>query len=180
LATPNPLYVWGHYNIGPGGSITAGNTDTSKTFPASLVSDALTVLSVNWQDGNSGGSLGSRGANDTTVNAAILTGIVYSTDSSSNHFSGGVMNLPRLLEDWQTGSHTLTLNTSIVNLYNSVQATNWFQNPGIYYYAPTRKFSFDNNFTNYVKMPPGTPFLGWMVRAKWRVPPPNVINYAGN
>jgi hypothetical protein len=176
LATPNPLYVWSNYNIGPGG--VAGSTDTSHTFPASLVSDALTILSCSWQDGNSGGTLGGRNASSTTINAAILTGIVFSTDNSSNHFSGGVMNLPRLLEDWS--SDTLTLNTSIVNLFNSVRATNWFQNPGVYYFAPTRQFSFDNNFTNYVKMPPGTPFLGWMVRAKWRVPPPNTVNYAGN
>src|SRR5207245_667413 len=115
---------------------------------------------------------GSRGAVDTTVNAAVLTGIVYSTDASSNHFSGGVMNLPRLLEDWGNGTDKLTLNTSIVNLFNSVQATNWFMNPGVYYYAPTRQFSFDNNFTNSVKLPPGTPTLPMVVRAKWRVPPP--------
>lgn len=178
LATPNPLYVSGHYNIGPGGSMTAGNTDTSKTFPASLVSDALTILSVNWSDASSGGSLGSRGAASTTVNAAILTGIVYTTDNTSNHFSGGVMNLPRLLEDW-TGD-TLTLNTSIVNLFNSVRATNWFVNPGVYYYAPTRSFSFDNNFTNYTKLPPATPTIGLINRSQWRVPPPNSVNYAGN
>jgi len=178
VATPNPLYVQGHYNIGPLGSIAAGNTDTSKTYPASLVSDALTLLSPNWQDGNSGGSLGSRGAVNTTVNAAILTGIVYSTDATSNHFSGGVMNLPRLLEDW-TGQ-TLTLNTSIVNLFDSVRATNWFRNPGAYYFAPTRAFSFDNNFTNQTKLPPATPTLGLISRAKWRVPPPNNVTYAGN
>jgi hypothetical protein len=178
VATPNPLYVWGNYNIGPGG--TPGTNDTSKTYPASLVSDALTILSSNWQDTNSGGvfSSGSRPATATTVNAAILTGIVYSTDSSSNHFSGGVMNLPRLLEDW-TGK-TLTLNTSIVNLFDSVRATNWFRNPGIYYYAPSRNFSFDNNFTNQVKLPPATPVIGYMSRAKWRVPPPNNVTYAGN
>jgi hypothetical protein len=158
VATPNPLYVWGHYNIGPGGTTAAGNTDTSKTFPASLVSDALTILSGNWMDANSVNVLTTRPAVDTTVNAAILTGIVYSADASSNHFSGGVQNVPRLLEDWSSGK-TLTLNTSIVNLFDSVRATNWFKNPGIYYYAPTRSFSFDLNFTNATKLPPATPAL---------------------
>src|SRR5262249_46346357 len=103
VATPNPLYVWGHYNIGPGGSTTPGNADTSATYPASLVSDALTILSPNWQDSQSSLPLfdGNKSkANNTTVNAAILTGIVYSTDGTSNHFSGGVMNVTRLLEDW--------------------------------------------------------------------------------
>jgi hypothetical protein len=181
VATPNPLYVQGNYNIGPGGSTTPGNTDTSKTYPASLVSDALTILSPNWQDSQSSLLItdGSKSkANPTTVNAAILTGIVYSTDATSNHFSGGVMNLPRLLEDW-TGQ-TLTLNTSIVNLFDSIRATNWFRNPGAYYYAPTRAFSFDNNFTNQVKLPPATPVLGLISRAKWRVAPPNNVTYAGN
>jgi hypothetical protein len=159
VATPNPLYVWGHYNIGPGGSTAGGNTGTSKTYPASLVSDALTILSGNWSDANSANVLFSRAAVDTTVNAAILTGIVYSSDSSSNHFSGGVQNVPRLLEDWSTGAKTLTLNTSIVNLFDSARATNWFRNPGLYYNAPTRKFSFDQNFTNPTKLPPATPGL---------------------
>jgi hypothetical protein len=178
VATPNPLYVWGHYNIGPGGSLTAGNTDTSKTFPASLVSDALTILSGSWSDASGGSSVTSRNASSTTINAAVLTGIVFSTDATSNHFSGGVMNLPRLLEDWS--SDTLTMNTSIVNLFNSVRATNWFQNPGVYYLAPTRSFSFDNNFTNQMKLPPETPVIGLINRSKWRVPPPNTVNYAGN
>jgi hypothetical protein len=181
VATPNPLYVLGDYNIGPGGTTSPASTDTSKTYPASLVSDALTLLSANWDDSQSalGISVGSKNkARNMMVNAAILTGTVYSTDATSNHFSGGVMNLPRLLEDW-TGV-TLTLNTSIVNLYNSVWATNWFRNPGAYYYAPTRAFSFDNNFTNQVKLPPATPVLGLISRAKWRVPPPNNVTYAGN
>jgi hypothetical protein len=160
VATPNPLYVWGNYNIGPGGSTSPGNTDTSKTYPASLVSDALTILSPNWQDSQSSLVItdGSKSkAINTTVNAAILTGIVYSTDGTSNHFSGGAMNMPRLLEDW-TGL-TLTLNTSLVNLFDSARATNWFRNPGAYYYAPTRAFSFDRNFTNWTKLPPATPTL---------------------
>jgi hypothetical protein len=181
VATPNPLYVQGNYNIGPGGSTSPGNTDTSKTYPASLVSDALTLLSPNWQDSQSSLLItdGSKSkASPMTVNAAILTGIVYSTDATSNHFSGGVMNLPRLLEDWM--GQTLTLNTSIVNLFDSVRATNWFRNPGVYYQAPTRSFSFDNNFTNQVKLPPATPVLGLISRAKWRVAPPNNVTYAGN
>jgi hypothetical protein len=164
VATPNPLYVFGNYNIGPGGSTAAGNTDTSKTFPASLVSDALTILSGNWQDSQSSLVItdGSKSrAHDTIVNAAILTGIVFSTDGTSNHFSGGAQNVTRLLEDW-TGD-TLTLNTSIVNLFDSARATNWFKNPGVYYYAPTRKISFDLNFTNAMKLPPATPALKLVV-----------------
>ena len=175
VATPNPLYILGNYNCPDAGAL--GTNDTTKTFPASLISDALTVLSPTWSDAASTGSYSSRNAGSTTINAAILTGIVYSTGPGATEFSGGVMNLPRLLENW-TGD-TLTLNTSIVNLFNSVRATNQFQNPGVYYNAPTRQFSFDQNFMSDTKLPPGTPLLGIVYRSKWAVPPPNTTTYAG-
>jgi len=46
------------------------------------------------------------------------------------------------------------MNTSIVNFFDSLKATNQFINPGTYYSAPSRQFSFDNNFTNSTKLPP--------------------------
>jgi hypothetical protein len=120
-------------------------------------------------------------ATSITVNAAILTGIVPSTGSGANSFSGGVHNLPRLLEDWGNGGAvTLTLNTSIVNFFTSNRATHQWENPGGYYYAPTRQFSFDLNFLDYTKQPPGTPMLGFVLRSRWAVPPPNRVDYAGN
>jgi hypothetical protein len=182
LATPNPLYVQGMYNCPVAAD--QGTTNTSHTLPASLISDALTVLSGNWDDSQSSLSLGSGSKNkatSTTINAALLTGVVYSTGSGASQFSGGVMNLPRLLEDWGNGgSVTLTLNTSVVNFYDSVRATTQFQNPGVYYYAPTRQFSFDSNFLDSTKLPPGTPTLAVILRAKWATPPPGVATYAGN
>jgi hypothetical protein len=180
VATPNPLYVKDHYNCPNSSAL--GTTNTTAAYPASLVSDALTVLSGNWSDptGDDSFSSGVRVAKSTTINAAILTGVVYSTGSGATTFSGGVQNLPRLLEDWGNGGAvTLTLNTSIVNFFNSVRATHQFEAPGNYYYAPTRAFSFDLNFLNYSKQPPGTPMLGYVLRAKWVVPPPNTTTYAG-
>jgi hypothetical protein len=184
VATPNPLYVYGNYNCPNSAYLNTTNTTTD--YPASLASDALTILSGNWNDANGNKTLGSSGggvrtATSDTVNAAILTGIVPSTGSGATTFSGGAMNLPRLLEDWGNGgSVTLTLNTSIVNLFASRWATNQFQNPGVYYYAPTRQFSFDQNFLNYTKQPPGTPMLGVVLRSKWATPPPNTVTYVGN
>lgn len=181
VATPNPLYVVGNYNCP--NSAHLKTTNTSATYPASLASDALTILSANWNDARSNDSFstGVRPACDTTLNAAILTGVVYSTGSGASTFSGGVQNLPRLLEDWGNGSSdVLTLNTSIVNFFNSVRATHQFEAPGNYYYAPIRAFSFDVNFMDYKKQPPGTPMLGYVLRSKWTVPPPNTTTYAGN
>ena len=181
LATPNPLYIQGNYNCPNPAYL--GTTNTTTDYPASLVSDALTILSGAWQDSQSAISLGGSKAvaTSTTVNAAILTGVVASTGSSSSTFSGGVHNLPRLLEDWGNGGAvTLTLNTSIVNFFNSTRATHQWENPGNYYYAPTRQFSFDLNFLNFAKQPPGTPMLGAVMRSRWAVPPPNRVDYAGN
>jgi uncharacterized repeat protein (TIGR02543 family) len=156
IATPAPLYVLGHYNCP--NSAFLGTTNTTASSPAAFMSDALTILSSSWLDSKSSGSYTARAASDTTVNAAILTGLVPSTGSSSTKFSGGVQNLPRLLEDWNSPStKVLTLNTALINLFSSEVATHQFVNPGTYYDPPTRKFSYDLNYLNPAKQPPGMP-----------------------
>ena len=176
VATPDPLYVLGHYNCTNSGYL--GTTNTTSSMPCALMSDALTILSPAWNDSKSSSSYTARPASDTTVDAAILTGIVPSTGSSSSQFSGGVHNLTRLLEDWNSPStRTLTLNTSIMNLFNSTIATHQFVNPGTYYDPPTRKFSYDLNFMDPAKQPPGIPCAMVLVRLNWAVPPPNNVTY---
>jgi hypothetical protein len=176
VATPNPLYVLGHYNCT--NSAHLGTTNTTTAVPSAFLSDALTILSPSWLDSESSGSYTARNASDTTVNAAILTGAVPSTGSSSSQFSGGVHNLTRLLEDWNSPStKTLTLNTAIMNLFNSETATHQFVNPGTYYDPPTRQFSYDLNFQDPAKQPPGIPCAMVLVRLNWAVPPPNTITY---
>lgn len=85
VATPNPLYVKGHYNC-PDAAL--GTTNTLNTVPAALMSDALTILSSAWQDTQSSSSYTVRSAVDTTVNAAILTGVMPSTGTGNRYFSG--------------------------------------------------------------------------------------------
>jgi hypothetical protein len=177
LATPNPLYVWGNYNQTRSSYLNTTNTSAG-TVPSALMSDALTILSSNWRDSQSSQSFTSRDASDTTINAAILAGMVYSTGSKDGQFSGGIMNMPRLLEDWGNGgSTTLTLNTSLISLYASTRATAQFQDPGNYYYAPTRQFSFDLNFLDPSKQPPGMPCALIPVRFNFTTPPPNTVTY---
>jgi hypothetical protein len=159
VATPNPLYIWGNYNQTNNSYLATTNT-SGGTVPCAFLCDALTILSSNWSDSVSFGSYASISWNasaQTTVNAAIVTGIVPTTGTDNLHFSGGIHNLPRLLEDWS--SSTLWLNTSIVNLFLSTRATNQFLNPGVYYNPPTRKFSFDQNFANPDIAPPGIPLV---------------------
>ena len=79
-------------------------------------------------------------------------------------------NLPRLLEDWS--SDNLYLNTSMICLYSSAQATAQFQPPGNYYFPPTRHFSFDQNFLNLNTLPPGTPLQTFVERLDRLTPGP--------
>ncbi len=143
-----------------------------------LVSDALTVQSGSWNDAASASSYSSRNATSTTINAALLSGMVYSSANGSTIRSGGVVNFPRLLESWS--GDTLTLNGSLVNLYNSGRATAPFQWPGVYYSAPNRNFNFDPNFLDSTRLPPGSPELRVLIRGGWASAPPNRTNYVAN
>jgi len=151
LATMNPLYVWGNYNAPTGGT----NADAGQ--PASLVCDALTVLSSNWQDSHSSNVFAYYNATNMVINAAVIAGAVYSTGPNLGQYSGGILNLPRLLENWGPGTYTLTMNTSLANFYASLIATNQYQNPGNYYDAPTRHFWYNPSFSDPARLPPGAP-----------------------
>jgi hypothetical protein len=171
VATPNPLYTKGHFNQPTSAHL--GTTNTSNTRPASLVSDAYTLLSNTFSDSASSGGYSARVAENTTVVAAIVTGNVLSAGT----YSGGVNNLPRLLEAWS--GRTYTLNGSLVCLFNSAMATAPFQNPGVYYSAPTRNINFDPNFLDPTRLPPGAPAMRTLLRGKWVVPPVNTVTYSG-
>ena len=171
VSTPNPLYTIGHYNQPTSAHL--GTTNTSNTRPASLICDAYTLLSSAFDDADSSASYTTRPALNTTVVAAVLTGNV----PSGANYSGGVNNLPRLLEHWS--GRTFTLNGSLVCLYTSAKATAPFQLPGAYYSAPARNINFDMNFTTEAGLPPGTPGLRVLLRGKWTTPPAGTTTYAG-
>jgi hypothetical protein len=171
VATPNPLYVKGHFNQPVSAHL--GTTNTTAALPASLVSDALTILSGAWDDAKSHLSYTLRNAVNTTVNAAILTGIVETTNSPPT-YSGGVHNLGRFLENWN--GDTFTCNGSMVVLFPSARATAPFQQPGAYYYPPARNYSFDLNYTDITKLPPGTPAVRALVRSAWVMAKPNTTD----
>jgi hypothetical protein len=158
VATPNPLYVKGNYNVTAWGGTTTG-TNNAYEVPAALLSDSLTILSPSWTDNESftafNSSIAADNASTMTINAAIVTGTVPSTGTNTYNYSGGVHNLPRLLENWT--SVPLYLNTSIIRLWDSQMATNQWKYQGTYYLPPARFFSFDQNFLNSAKIPPGIP-----------------------
>jgi hypothetical protein len=160
VATGSPLYVRGDYNQTDPANL--GTTNTSTTRPASLVGDAITILSDAWQDGNSA-SL--QGAAATTVNAAFLTGVVETT---FGQYSGGMENFPRFLESW--GPIIFTYNGSMVKMFPSLYATNVWNGINYskhYYDPPKRNWAFDLNLNDPTKLPPKTPSLLKVVRSQW-------------
>jgi len=160
VATAMPIYVWGDYNVSNNLGSSLGQNSTTYTWPAGLMGDAVTILSDGWVDSNTGKK---PGASDTTVNAAILAGIVASTNSN---YSGGVENFLRMLESWNA-SGDLWYNGSIVVMFPSQYATNFWQQTGNYYDAPTRHWAFDTNFMQQVRLPPLTPQSKGVIRATW-------------
>jgi len=153
VALDNPVYIKGDYNTG------------TTPAPAAIFSDAVTILSNNWNDTKSTppGStpdttlLSNRVANSATVNSAIMTGYVPTVGTQ---YSGGVENFPRFLEDWSPS--TLTYSGSLNALWYSQQATgNWVYGGNVYQ-APTRNWSYGMNPAN---LPPGVP----KVRIVWKI-----------
>jgi hypothetical protein len=160
VATGLPLYVLGDYNEYNAANL--GTTNTSASEPASLVADAITILSDAWSDANSAAGLSSRGAASTTVNAALLTGNVPTT---LGHYSGGMENFPRFLENWGQ-ANVFTYNGSMVLMFPSLYATNVW-GLGDVYSPPARNWAFDANFNDPTKLPPRTPSLQQVVNQQW-------------
>jgi len=164
VATPDPIYVKGDYNTTTNGTVFSNTLgDTTNTYPASLLGDSLTLLSSSWSDANNASTaLASRVPVNTVLNAATLEGI---DPSNTNHYSGGVENFVRLLENWS--GYTLTYNGSIVVMFPSQIATSPWQTTGNYYNAPTRRWGFDVNFNQQGRLPPLTPAARTVLRASW-------------
>jgi alpha-tubulin suppressor-like RCC1 family protein len=151
VVTPMPMYVWGNYNVSNNLGSSLGQNSTTYTWPAALMADSITIFSTSWND-----SITSKmpTASTITVNAACLAGIVRSTNSL---YSGGVENYLRTLESWSGVS--LWYNGSIVAMFPSRYATNYWQPAGNYYAVPARQWAFDTNFLNLAKLPPLTPMV---------------------
>ncbi len=149
VATQNPLYIKGDFN-------------TEDKKPASVLTDALNILSNSWDDENSDNPLEDRIASNTTVNVAFLTG---NTNSENENYSGGLENLPRFLEDWK--GKTFTYRGSMIDLWFSQQATGLWHYGGNYYKAPNRDWAFDPDLLDPSNLPPGTPQVNVVQRGIW-------------
>jgi hypothetical protein len=159
VVTPFPMYVLGNYNSQIDATHSDANQNvTTYTYPAALMADSVTILSSGWDDSVT--SQKPSPSSSTTVNAAMLEGIVQSNGAN---YSGGVENFLRFLENWN--GNPVYYNGSIVVMFPSQYATNNWN--GGYYGVPTRKWAFDTNFRQQSGLPPLTPESKAVIRAQW-------------
>lgn len=152
IATNLPMYVHGDYNTDGGWQ------------PTSLAADALTILSNNWDDGNSDDNENSTSgeyADDTTIQAAILAGHTATPSYGSGNPGGQFENFPRFLENW--GSAEAEILGSFISLWTSQIADSEWECCN-YYGPPTRDWRFDTRFEDPENFPPGTPVVGQILR----------------
>jgi hypothetical protein len=175
VATPDPVYIQGDYNTTTDGTSAHSSlsvNSTTYTYPSAVMGDAVTILSDAWQ--NSKSHLGMQGASDTTVNTALLVGIVPTGDyNGSPQYSGGVENFPRFLENWS--GKNFWYNGSMVAMFDSQIAKVPWNYYGSYYNPPNRHWAFDVNFENPSKLPPATPMISILQRMTWAFQAPGVV-----
>lgn len=168
VATENPVYVQGNYNSGPTDPMWGGGSNTTPHAAAAIIADTVTLLSNNWNDGNSlvnPTNLGGRPASTSYYRMAIAAGknVPFPepawTPGANRDFGtdGGLHNFLHYLENW--GGQQLFYNGSLVSLYYSEYNTGTFKCCTVVYSPPTRNYSFDTLFLNPANLPPGTPMF---------------------
>jgi hypothetical protein len=159
VASENPLYVHGNYNALPGAAAADPHS------PASIIADAVTVLSNSWSDVQSfitPNAPASRGASNTGYRFAMVSGkgpafIQPAGWGAMRDFGtdGGAENYLRHLESW-TG-RTMSYRGSIISFFVSRQATGSYKCCDTVYKEPSRNILFDTEFLTPSLLPPGTP-----------------------
>jgi hypothetical protein len=170
IASNNPVYIQGDFNTGGNPPSNSGNPADAVTpqvsgytrAPCSILADAINILSNSWVDSASGTA---PTASNTTINAAIVSGIVPTGPVAGNgSYSGGAENFPRFLENWRNQS--LTYYGSMVELYKSQQSVGEWGKVNVYS-PPIRQWYFDSNFKT--KPPPGSIMVYSYVKGQWSI-----------
>jgi type IV pilus assembly PilX-like protein len=180
IASENPVYVQGDFNNNPTTDATFATPGTDAHVGTSIVADAITALSDNWNDVNSFISpyhWGGRAAVATTYRFAFMAGegVPFVQPTRANDVAegtdGGVHNLLRYIERWNTATDLpFTANSatsvpsyylgSMVSTYYDHQAVGiWKCCNGSVYDPPQRNYAFDQDFQTPAKLPPLTPML---------------------
>lgn len=187
IVSDNPVYIEGDFNTGRtkdgSGNVTAetpSNLTSGANYedpdvsgyqrrPASIMADAISLLSNNWSDSNAAG-MSTRVASNTTVNAALVAGNVPS--GTTDGYSGGGENFVRLLEDW-TGK-SFTYYGSMVCPYQSKQGVGpWSTALGDNVYRPANQhWYFDTTLSvdadgEPVRVPGHVSTVAYLQQQRW-------------
>jgi hypothetical protein len=166
VVSENPVYVQGNYN-------STGGTFDGSHVAASVIGDAVTLLSNNWNDiysfncphslaSTCNGSKPGRVASTTWYRMAVIAGKGKPFPHPSGLYQdfgtdGGVHNFLRYLENW--GGQTLNYRGSIVSLFFNRQATGTYKCCTNVYSPPSRGYNFDTDFLTPALLPPRTPMF---------------------
>jgi hypothetical protein len=147
IISSNPIYIQGDFNTG-----------TWK--PTVIVGDAINVLSNAWNDATAPSSRVA--SNTTTVNAALVSGIVA---SDGTNYSGGAENFIRLLENWS--GKTFTYKGSIIQLWQSAQATGaWTGSSSVYSAPSTYNWTYDTRLAT-ATLPGTFTLAAYLQQQRW-------------
>jgi hypothetical protein len=147
VVSEDPVYVLGDYN-------------SVNKHPASIIADAVNLLSNKWDDSKTKGTLPK--ATATIYNVALITG---GDETSGSQYSGGFENLPRFHENWD--GITASISGSFVKIYASQFATGKWVYGGDHYTAPIRNWDYDTSFNKVGNLPPFTPNVAQVQSVAW-------------
>ncbi len=171
VGSENPVYIAGDYNSSAADPMWANpNAAEPAHAAASIVADAVTVLSDNWSDLGSFNNPSDASARNASANTyyrvAVAAGksinFPFPNWSSATDYGfgtdGGVHNFLRYIESWS--GDTLNYKGSLVSMYYSTYATGTFKCcTYAVYQPPVRNYIFDPLFSQPQNLPPGTPMF---------------------
>ncbi len=177
VASENMVYVQGNYNADNDGF---GDPHAA----AAIIADATSFLSNNWEDWRSyrrpnRPSRRPATGPDTYYRVAVAAGKglnwphptswASTTDTTNGQLygtDGAINNFLRFLESWF--NDTIYYKGSLASLHTSEYATGVYKCCKAVYRPPTRNFSFDADFLDPSKLPPGTPLFRDVVNLGFR------------
>jgi hypothetical protein len=169
VATDNGVYVHGNFNA------TSNDVQAEPNRPASILGDAVMILSNAWNDVVSftqANNAAGRVATTTGYRFALIAGKAVPFPNPSGWgepdtgTDGGVHNFMRMLENWS--GQTIHYRGSIVSLYTARQWIGIYKANSNVYSPGTRAFAFDTDFLTPALLPPGTPMFRDVNTLKFR------------
>ncbi len=152
LATDDPLYILGDFNVG------------ADHIGALLAGDSINILSKAWKDSDNQSSADAlRAASATETNALFVSGNV---PSAEENYSGGAENYFRYNENWSGVTHRFR--GSLLNLFESQTALGKWVYGGKVYTAPRRDWGWDDVFDR-LSSPPGLDDVIEFETTKWEI-----------